>query len=93
MLLAAHLIPFSYIRFFVLQLGTTKVFIKFPETVFKLEEERDAKLEEVAKIIQDAWRMFLIRREIAGYYEELKTKSVMLWAFVVCAHVPRVLQV
>ena len=34
------------------QLGKTKVFIKNPNTVFKLEEERDEKLEGVARVIQ-----------------------------------------
>jgi myosin-1 len=52
-------------------MGKTKIFIKNPNTLFHLEEERDAKLEHVATVIQDAWRMFLIRREIGEYYEQL----------------------
>jgi myosin-1 len=52
-------------------MGKTKIFVKNPNTLFQLEEERDEKLEQVAKVIQDAWRMFLIRREIGQYYEAL----------------------
>eukprot|EP00043_Microstomoeca_roanoka_P000019 m.26308 g.26308 ORF g.26308 m.26308 type:complete len:998 (+) comp10019_c0_seq1:71-3064(+) len=56
------------------QLGKTKVFIKNPTTVFALEEERDIKLDEIVRRLQLAWRLFLIRREIRTYYEELQAK-------------------
>ena len=54
------------------QFGKTKVFIKNPVTVFALEEERDNKLEDICTIIQTAWRLFRIKREIHGYFAELR---------------------
>ncbi|EGD77017.1 hypothetical protein PTSG_07359 [Salpingoeca rosetta] len=56
------------------QMGKTKVFIKNPPTVFALEEERDVKLDEIVTRLQLAWRLFLIRREIRAYYDELKDR-------------------
>eukprot|EP01147_Barroeca_monosierra_P006188 gene6188-7413_t len=56
------------------QLGKTKVFIKNPTTVFAFEEERDVKLDEIVRRLQLAWRLFLIRREIRTYYDELKQR-------------------
>eukprot|EP00055_Hartaetosiga_balthica_P007144 m.24170 g.24170 ORF g.24170 m.24170 type:complete len:997 (-) comp5625_c0_seq1:1821-4811(-) len=56
------------------QMGKTKVFVKNPTTVFRLEEERDEKLEEVVTRLQLAWRLYLIRREIDTYYQSLKKK-------------------
>eukprot|EP00051_Salpingoeca_urceolata_P006299 m.83551 g.83551 ORF g.83551 m.83551 type:complete len:992 (+) comp14769_c0_seq3:504-3479(+) len=55
------------------QMGKTKVFIKNPLTVFKLEEERDERLEEIVQRLQLAYRLYRIRKEIHAYYEKLKT--------------------
>lgn len=44
------------------QLGTSKVFIKSPETLFALEHQRDQFWHNMARRIQRAWRAFLRRR-------------------------------
>jgi myosin-1 len=53
------------------EFGRTKVFIKNPQTVFKLESSRDAKIEAVVRKLQLAWRAFCIRRKRGNYMDEL----------------------
>ena len=53
------------------QLGKTKVFIKNPAPVFRLEEERDEKMEEVATRLQLSWRGYLVRKVIGGWFKQL----------------------
>ncbi|KAK6463631.1 myosin-5 isoform [Scheffersomyces coipomensis] len=48
------------------QLGTTKVFIKTPETLFGLEDMRDKYWHNMAARIQRAWRRHLKRQEDAA---------------------------
>lgn len=48
------------------QLGTTKVFIKAPETLFGLEEMRDKYWYNMAARIQRAWRRYVKRKEDAA---------------------------
>ncbi|CAH6722802.1 myosin-1 [[Candida] jaroonii] len=48
------------------QLGTTKVFIKTPETLFALEDMRDKYWHNMAARIQRAWRRYLKRKEDAA---------------------------
>ncbi|KAK6199402.1 myosin-5 isoform [Scheffersomyces amazonensis] len=48
------------------QLGTTKVFIKTPETLFGLEDLRDKYWHNMAARIQRAWRRYLKRKEDAA---------------------------
>jgi myosin-1 len=43
-------------------LGLTKIFIKSPETIHALEELRERKLNDVAKIIQTSYRKFQSRK-------------------------------
>eukprot|EP00048_Salpingoeca_helianthica_P007069 m.106112 g.106112 ORF g.106112 m.106112 type:complete len:993 (+) comp14216_c1_seq7:94-3072(+) len=56
------------------QLGKTKVFIKNPTSVFRLEEERDVKIEQIVQRLQVAWRLYRIRKDIRAYYNELLAK-------------------
>ena len=49
------------------QLGKTKLFIKHPKNVFRLEEERDDMLDKVVLSIQMAWRAMKIRKIIGAY--------------------------
>lgn len=44
------------------QLGTTKVFIKAPETLFMLEEARDRKYNFYARIIQKSFKKYFARK-------------------------------
>ncbi|ODV79024.1 myosin-5 isoform [Suhomyces tanzawaensis NRRL Y-17324] len=48
------------------QLGTTKVFIKNPETLFALEDMRDKYWYNMAARIQRAWRRYVKRKEDAA---------------------------
>ncbi|KAI3405500.2 MYO1 [Candida oxycetoniae] len=48
------------------QLGTTKVFIKTPETLFLLEDMRDKYWHNMAARIQRAWRRYVKRKEDAA---------------------------
>ncbi|CAI5759271.1 unnamed protein product [Candida verbasci] len=48
------------------QLGTTKVFIKTPETLFALEDMRDKYWHNMAARIQRAWRRYVKRKEDAA---------------------------
>eukprot|EP00041_Stephanoeca_diplocostata_P026295 m.705816 g.705816 ORF g.705816 m.705816 type:complete len:1074 (+) comp22930_c0_seq1:209-3430(+) len=50
------------------QLGTTKVFIKNPESLFLLEEIRERKFDGFARTIQTAWRRYNAQR----YYDDLR---------------------
>lgn len=54
------------------QLGTAKVFIKSPESLFMLEEARDRKYHSHAKVIQRAWRRWNSRK----YFLEMRKKAV-----------------
>eukprot|EP00047_Mylnosiga_fluctuans_P022165 m.114333 g.114333 ORF g.114333 m.114333 type:complete len:972 (+) comp9158_c0_seq4:59-2974(+) len=56
------------------QIGRTKLFIKNPVTVFRLEEERDVKIESIVIRLQTAFRLHRIRKEISNYYSELLKK-------------------
>lgn len=53
------------------QLGRTKVFIKNPESLFLLEEQRERKFDQFARRIQ----IFYRRWKAQQYYEELKVKA------------------
>ncbi|KAJ3092694.1 Unconventional myosin-Ie [Quaeritorhiza haematococci] len=53
------------------QLGTSKVFIKSPESLFLLEEQRDRKYHGYAKIIQRAYRRWKSRK----YFLEMRKKA------------------
>jgi myosin-1 len=53
------------------QVGTTKIFIKNPATVFTLEEARDDKIDEIVTRLQVAYRLYRIRKEIRTYYDAL----------------------
>lgn len=53
------------------QLGRTKVFIKNPESLFLLEEQRERKFDFYARIIQKAFRRFNAHK----YYLRLKTQA------------------
>lgn len=48
------------------QMGTSKVFIKTPETLFALEDMRDKYWHNMAARIQRAWRRYLKRKEDAA---------------------------
>jgi len=56
------------------QLGKTKIFIKSPKDVFRLEEERDVKVDEIATKLQMAWRAYLVNREIGGWFKKMKAQ-------------------
>lgn len=53
------------------QLGRSKVFIKNPESLFLLEEQRERKFDFYARIIQKAFRRFNAHK----YYLRLKTQA------------------
>ncbi|ORY53153.1 hypothetical protein BCR33DRAFT_711504 [Rhizoclosmatium globosum] len=53
------------------QIGTSKVFIKSPESLFLLEEQRDRKFHGFAKIIQRAYRRWKSRK----YFLEMRKKA------------------
>ncbi|KAJ3371197.1 Unconventional myosin-Ie [Kappamyces sp. JEL0680] len=53
------------------QLGTQKVFIKSPESLFLLEESRDRKYHGYAKVIQRAYRRWKSRK----YFLEMRKKA------------------
>lgn len=46
------------------QLGKTKIFIKDPAPVFRLEDERDLALDHIAQKLQRAWRRVLVSKRI-----------------------------
>ena len=52
------------------QMGTTKIFIKAPESLFLLEETRERKFDTYARTIQTAWRRYVRRREMAEIREK-----------------------
>lgn len=53
------------------QLGASKVFIKSPESLFLLEEQRDRKYHHYAKVIQRAYRRWKSRK----YFLEMRKKA------------------
>ncbi|RKO97884.1 hypothetical protein CXG81DRAFT_26193 [Caulochytrium protostelioides] len=53
------------------QLGREKVFIKSPESLFLLEEQRDRKFHGYAKVVQRAWRLYKSRK----YFLDLRAKA------------------
>ncbi|TPX68482.1 hypothetical protein SpCBS45565_g02989 [Spizellomyces sp. 'palustris'] len=53
------------------QLGVSKIFIKSPESLFLLEEQRDRKYHGYAKVIQRAYRRWKSRK----YFLELRKKA------------------
>lgn len=53
-------------------MGKTKIFIRRPETLFQLEEMRERKLNDVAMMIQNAFRGYKARK----YFLELREKSM-----------------
>ncbi|KAI9090825.1 P-loop containing nucleoside triphosphate hydrolase protein [Phlyctochytrium arcticum] len=53
------------------QLGVTKIFVKSPESLFLLEEQRDRKYHTYAKVIQRAYRRWKSRK----YFLELRKKA------------------
>lgn len=57
---SCHIPPSEY------QLGTTKVFIKTPETLFALEDMRDKYWHNMAARIQRAWRRYIKRKDDAA---------------------------
>ncbi|XP_076329255.1 unconventional myosin-Ie-like [Tachypleus tridentatus] len=56
------------------QLGTTKLFIKAPESLFLLEERRERMYDSYARVIQKAFRRYVARR----HYMKLKTQAADL---------------
>jgi myosin-1 len=42
------------------QMGKTKLFIKSPKDVFRLEEERDVMMDTIANKLQNSWRSYLV---------------------------------
>ncbi|XP_055777061.1 unconventional myosin-Ie-like isoform X2 [Salvelinus fontinalis] len=52
------------------QLGSTKVFIKAPESLFLLEETRERKFDSHARAIQKAWRKYVARKKYVQMREE-----------------------
>ena len=57
--------------------GKTKVFIQSPETIFKLEAMREAKIPEVAICIQKTYRGVLARRVVVKMRAALKIGLVL----------------
>ncbi|XP_039107503.1 unconventional myosin-If isoform X1 [Hyaena hyaena] len=53
------------------QMGTTKVFVKNPESLFLLEEMRERKFDGFARTIQKAWRRHVAVRK----YEEMREEA------------------
>lgn len=53
------------------QIGNTKLFIKSPESLFLLEEQRDRKYHHFAKVIQRAYRRYKSRK----YFIEARQKA------------------
>lgn len=53
------------------QFGTSKVFIKSPESLFMIEEQRERRYHDYAKIIQRAWRRYISRK----HYLELRSRA------------------
>ncbi len=56
------------------QLGTSKVFVKSPESLFLLEEQRDRKYHMYAVTIQRAWRKYKSRK----YFMEMRKKAASI---------------
>ena len=56
------------------QLGSQKVFIKSPESLFLLEEVRDRKYHSYAKVIQRAYRRWKFRK----YFLEMRKKAASI---------------
>eukprot|EP00041_Stephanoeca_diplocostata_P032668 m.1054505 g.1054505 ORF g.1054505 m.1054505 type:complete len:1013 (+) comp24189_c0_seq2:178-3216(+) len=56
------------------ELGKTKVFIKHPTVVFRIEEERDDKLDTIATRLQMGWRLYLVNKVIGGWFKEMDEK-------------------
>jgi len=54
------------------QLGKTKLFIKHPKLVFRIEEERDDKLDEIATKLQLGWRLALVNRTVFGWFDGIR---------------------
>uniref|UniRef100_A0A3Q3NIP4 Osteoclast-stimulating factor 1 n=1 Tax=Labrus bergylta TaxID=56723 RepID=A0A3Q3NIP4_9LABR len=52
------------------QLGSTKIFIKAPESLFLLEETRERKFDGYARTIQKAWRKYMARKKYVQMREE-----------------------
>jgi myosin I len=57
------------------QFGKTKVFVRQPEVITELEEQRLRRLEDIAIIIQKAWRAYAARK----YLMELKERSMRIY--------------
>nr|XP_028694425.1 unconventional myosin-If isoform X3 [Macaca mulatta] len=57
------------------QMGSTKVFVKNPESLFLLEEVRERKFDGFARTIQKAWRRHVAVRK----YEEMREEGERLW--------------
>eukprot|EP00039_Didymoeca_costata_P005765 m.84380 g.84380 ORF g.84380 m.84380 type:complete len:1004 (+) comp12964_c0_seq1:176-3187(+) len=53
------------------QLGKTKIFIKHPKEVFRLEEERDTVMDQIATKLQMGWRLYLVRKTIGGWFSAM----------------------
>merc|ERR1711991_580653 len=47
------------------ELGKTKIFIKLPQTVFKLDLERNKKIENLILKMQSIYRCFIERKKLA----------------------------
>jgi myosin-1 len=67
----AHLIGLASSDSNALQLGHTKVFIKSPETIHALEEMRERKLSDIAKVIQTAFRRYEARKMFIELKKEI----------------------
>uniref|UniRef100_A0A0L8IEF8 Myosin motor domain-containing protein n=1 Tax=Octopus bimaculoides TaxID=37653 RepID=A0A0L8IEF8_OCTBM len=58
------------------QLGTTKVFIKNPESLFLLEEVRERKFDKYARVIQKAFRKYYAKNQY--YKQRLEASDIFL---------------
>lgn len=61
------------------QCGATKLFIKHPSVVFRIEGERDDKMDGIATKLQMAWRLYLVNKTIGSWFKQMlqKFKPVM----------------
>jgi len=53
------------------QCGKTKLFIKNPSVVFRLEGERDDRLDVIATRLQMGWRLYLVNKTIGTWFKQM----------------------
>ena len=57
------------------QMGQSKLFIKAPESLFLLEEQRDKKFDHFARVIQKAFRKHFNQAKLQRQKEEASGKT------------------